>query len=222
MPDITAKGESEATDDSDDVTVQAANLKTSIWQFPHLILGAFALFIYVGVETLPMASVIDFANSIGLDSPAKYSAFVPIGLVAGYITGIFLLQWMSQNKALILFSLIALVSSVLLIKLPAKIAIYFLSGLGFAHSLMWGAIWGIAIDRLGKFTKSGASLMVVAIVGGAIIPLIFGFVLDALKPASGIASAANFQTAYWLFIPCYLFILFYALRGKKIGFKNDN
>ena len=221
LPEIKAQGESETADDAENENVRAANQKTSIWQFPHLILGAVTLFIYVGVETLPMASVIDFAKSIGLESPARYSAFVPIGLVAGYILGIFLLQWMSQNKALILFSLIALLSSFLVITLPAHVAIYFLAGLGFAHSIMWGAIWGIAIDRLGKFTKSGASLLVVAIVGGAIIPLIFGFLLDALKPADQIATAANFQTAYWIFIPCYLFILFYALAGRKIGLKKS-
>ena len=221
LPEIAAKGESEtADDDKEDEVTREANRKTSIWQFPHLILGAIALFIYVGVETLPMASVIDFAKSIGLESPAKYSAFVPIGLVSGYLFSIVLLRWMSQNKAFILFVLIALISSILVITLPAHMAIYFLAGLGFAHSVMWGAIWAIAIDRLGKFTKSGASLLVMAIVGGAIIPLLFGFILDALKPADGIATAANFQTAYWLFIPCYLFFLFYAIAGRKIGLKN--
>jgi fucose permease len=103
--------------------------------------------------------------------------------------------------------------------LPAKNAIYFLSGLGFAHSVMWGAVWGVAIDRLGKFTKSGASLLVVAIVGGAVIPLVFGFILDALTPADAMATVENFQKAYWLFIPCYLFILFYAVIGRKMGLK---
>ena len=217
LPEITAKGESETTDGSEeDEIVRAANQKTSIWQFPHLILGAVALFIYVGVETLPMVSVIDFANSMGLASPATYSAFVPVGLVIGYIFGIFLLKWISQNNALILFALIALVASFLLIMLPSSIAIYCLAVLGFAHSIMWGAIWGIAIDRLGKFTKTGASILVMAIVGGAIIPLIFGFLLDALQSADGLVTAANYQTAYWIFIPCYLFILFYALVGKKV------
>ena len=133
LPEIEAKGESEAAIDPNDEIIKAANLKTSVWQFPHLILGAIALFIYVGVETLPMASVIDFAKSIGLESPASYSAFVPIGLVTGYLFNIVLLRWMSQEKAFILFVLIALTSSILVITLPAHIAIYFLAGLGFAH-----------------------------------------------------------------------------------------
>ena len=218
LPEITAKGEEETPNDANDPVIQAANRKTSIWQFPHLYLGAIALFIYVGVETLSMASVIDFAKAIGLDSPANYSAIVSLGLVIGYITGIFLLQWMSQYKAYVLFVFIALASSFCLILLPAQIAIYFLAGLSFAHSVMWGAIWALAIDKLGKFTKSGASLLVVAIVGGAIVPLIFGFLLDAIIGGKT-ATAANFQTAYWLFIPCYLYMLFYALAGKKLGLK---
>jgi len=220
LPEITAEGENEIIDDMNDETVLSANRKKSVWQFPHLILGTLALFIYVGVETLPMASVIDFAKTIGLDNPEQYSAFGPMGMIAGYIISIFVLQWISQNKAMILFLLIALVSSLLLVTLPAKIAIYFLSGLGFAHSIMWGSIWALTINKLGKHTKSGASMLVVAIVGGAVIPLVFGFIIDALKPAGGMASVENFQKAYWLFIPCYLFILYYAVAGYKVKSKN--
>jgi fucose permease len=65
LPEITAEGESESADDTNDEIVLAANLKKSVWQFPHLILGTLALFVYVGVETLPMASVIDFAKTTG-------------------------------------------------------------------------------------------------------------------------------------------------------------
>jgi len=220
LPEIKAEGEEEKENNANDVSVLAMNRKKSIWQIPHLILGTIALFLYVGVETLPMASVIDFAKTIGLDNPEQYSAFGPMGMITGYIVSIFVLQWLPQNKAMILFLIIALTSSVLLVTLPAKIAIYLLSGLGFAHSIMWGSIWALTIDRLGKFTKPGASMLVVAIVGGAVIPLVFGFILDVLKPAGETASVETFQKAYWLFIPCYLFILYYAMAGHKVGLKN--
>lgn len=218
LPEVKASGEEsdEENLDNTDVKIIAANKKTSIWQFPHLILGAIALFIYVGVETLPMASAIDFANAVGLNNSAQYSGIVSIGLVIGYIISIFLLQIMHQNKALILFTLIALLASFGLVFLPARQAIYCLGVLGFSHSLMWGAIWALAIDKLGKFTKSGSSILVMAIVGGAILPLIFGFILDAIKTIGESPSALDFQRAYWLFIPCYLYLLYYAVSGHKL------
>jgi fucose permease len=224
LPEIKAAGEEEEEEGElensvKDAEIIAANRKTSIWQFPHLILGAVALFIYVGVETLPMASAIDFARAIGLDNPAQYSGIVSAGLVIGYIMSIFLLQVMHQTKALILFTLIALFVSCCIVLLPADKAIYCLGGLGFFHSLMWGALWALAIDKLGKFTKPGSSLLVVAIVGGAVLPLLFGFILDALKTTGEVAGASDFQKAYRLFIPCYLYILFYAVYGCKIGKK---
>jgi Fucose permease len=219
LPEVKAEGEEVKIGDSENEIgeVIAANKKTSIRQFPHLILGAIALFIYVGVETLPMASAIDFAKAMGLDNPAQYSGIVSIGLVVGYIISIFLLQVMHQKKALILFTLIALLASFFLILLPAKQAIYSLGVLGFSHSLMWGAIWALAIDKLGKFTKSGSSLLVMAIVGGAILPLVFGFILDVLKTTGDSPVATDFQKAYRLLIPCYLYILYYAIAGYKIG-----
>ena len=221
LPEVKAEGEDDITDTGDNSSqeiIASTNRKTSILQFPHLILGTIALFVYVGVETLPMASAIDFAKAIGLNNPEQYAAIEPIGLVIGYIFGIFLLQVMQQKKALVLFVLIALSASLFLVFLPVEKAIYCLVGLGFSHSIMWGALWAMAIDKLGKFTKTGASLLVVAIVGGAIFPLVFGFLLDCIKTGET-TTAADFQTAYWIFIPSYLYILFYALVGYKIKLK---
>ncbi|MGI6573884.1 MAG: MFS transporter [Fermentimonas sp.] len=221
LPEVKAEGEDEdetsaATQDS---FVIAANKKSSVWQFPHLILGAIALFVYVGVETLPMASAIDFANAIGLENSAHYSGIVSLGLVIGYIVGIFLLQVVRQKQALIVYTFIAIAASLCLIYLPVQQAIYTLAVLSFTHSIMWGAIWALAIGKLGKFTKAGSSVLVMAIVGGAIFPLIFGFILDAVKTPGAAITAENFQTGYWLFIPGYLYILFYATLGHKIGLK---
>ena len=222
LPEIAAEGEDETVGATNDEVVLFINRKKTVWHIPHLILGAIALFIYVGVETLPMASVIDFAKTMGLNNPEQYSAFGPLGMITGYIVSIFVLHWIPQNRAMILFLLIALTSALLLVTLPPAIAIYFLSGLGFAHSIMWGSIWAITIDKLGRFTKSGSSMLVVAIVGGALLPLLFGLILDAVIPAGQAATAVDFQKAYWLFIPCYLFILYYAVFGQKAGLKYKN
>jgi len=217
LPEVKAEGEDEeeAAESS-----YAAN-KTSIFQFPHLLLGVFALFVYVGIETLPMASIIDFARATFGDAPnlQGYSKFVTLGLVAGYIFGVIAIpRFVSQQKALISFSFIGITATLLLIYLPAQYAFYALLLASFANSLMWPAIWPLAMKDLGKFTKVGASLLVTAIVGGAVVPLIFGVIVDAVKTTEQ-AVVGNFQTAYWVMVPCYVFILYFAISGHKIRTK---
>ena len=218
LPEVKAEGE-----DEDDATAESsyAKGKTSIWQFPHLLLGVFTLFLYVGIETLPMASIIDFARATFGDAPnlEGYSKFVTIGLVAGYIFGVIAIpRFVSHQKALISFAILGVLSTLLLIYLPAQYAFYALLLASFSNSLMWPAIWPLAMKDLGKFTKVGASFLVMAIVGGAVIPLIFGTIVDAIKTTEQ-ALVANYQTAYWIMVPCYIFILYFAISGHKIRTK---
>lgn len=217
LPEVKAVGEDDA--ENDVINSTYSNGKTSIWQFPHLLLGVLALFLYVGIETLPMASIIDFAKASFGDIPnlEGYSKFVTIGLVAGYLFGVVAIpKFISQTRALILFAVLGVISSLLLIYLPASYAFYALLLTSFSNSLMWPAIWPLAIADLGRFTKSGASLLVMAIVGGAVIPLIFGYLVDLARGISETATVANYQTAYWILVPCYLFILYFAIHGNKI------
>jgi glucose/galactose transporter len=218
LPEVKAEGEDE--DDEAAESSYSAN-KTSIWQFPHLLLGVFTLFLYVGIETLPMASIIDFARATFGDAPnvEGYSKFVTLGLVAGYIFGVIAIpRFISQQKALISFAILGIAASILLIYLPARYAFFALLLASFANSLMWPAIWPLAMKDLGKFTKVGSSLLVTAIFGGAVIPLIFGFIVDAVKTTEQ-AVVANYQTAYWVMVPCYAFILYFAISGHKIRTK---
>lgn len=216
LPEVKAEGE----EDADEVEGKGiTGDKTSVFQFPHLLLGVLALFIYVGVETLPMVSIIGFAKAIfgqtaeNLDSFAMY---VPLGLVLGYIFGVIMIpKIITQTTALKMFSWLGIASTLLLIFLPGEYAIYCMALIGFSNSLMWPAIWPLAIADLGKFTKTGASMLVMGIVGGAIIPLIFGFVIDLIKNTE-VATVSDYQNAYWLFIPAYLYILFFAVKGNKI------
>lgn len=214
LPEVKADGEDEESE-----ALESENKKNSIMQYPHLLLGVLALFLYVGIETLPMASIIDFAKATFGDVPnlEQYSKYVSIGLIAGYIFGVFAIpRFISQTKVLVLFSVLGIGASLLLILSPANYAFYALLLISFANSLMWPAIWPLAIADLGKFTKTGSSLLVMGIVGGAVIPLIFGFWVDAVKTTGEIATVANYQNAYWILVPCYLFILYFALHGHKI------
>ena len=220
LPEVKAEGEDE--DDAAAESSYAAG-KTSVLQFPHLMLGVFALFVYVGIETLPMASIIDFARATFGDVPnlEGYSKFVTLGLVAGYIFGVVAIpRFISQQKALVSFAILGILASLLLIYLPARFAFYALLLASFANSLMWPAIWPLAMKDLGKFTKAGASLLVMAIFGGAVVPLIFGVIVDAIKTTE-VALVANYQTAYWIMVPCYLFILYFAVSGHKIRTKKS-
>ena len=88
------------------------------------------------------------------------------------------------------------------------VSIGFIVLLSFAHSFMWPAIWPLSLHSLGRFTKTGSALLIMGVVGGAIIPLIYG----------ALADSSNRQIAYWITIPCYLYILFFAVKGHKAGF----
>ena len=220
LPEVKAAGE----DESDASVASAyATGKTSIFQMPHLLLGVLALFFYVGVETLPMASIIGFAKSIfgeNMANPEGYAKYVPIGMFIGYIFGATMIpKIISQINALRLFTMIGLIASLCVIFIEGEWAIFSLIAIGFANSIMWGAIWPLAIADLGKFTKTGASLLVMGIVGGAILPLIFGFLLDFFKTAE-ISTIADYQHAYWIFIPAYLFIFYFGTIGYKIRKNN--
>lgn len=222
LPEVKAEGEEDAeVEDS----INNNSSKTSIFQYPHLLLGVLALFLYVGIETLPMASIIDFAKATFGDIPnlERFSKYVSIGLITGYVFGVIAIpRFISQKRVLVLFSVLGVGSSLLLILSPAQYAFYALLLISFANSLMWPAIWPLAIADLGKLTKTGSSLLVMAIVGGAVLPIIFGFLVDTINTTEVAAQVADYQKAYWILVPCYLFILYFALHGHKIRIKNSN
>jgi fucose permease len=219
LPEVKAAGED---DDDEAADSSYAAGKTSIMQFPHLLLGVVALFFYVGIETLPMASIIDFARTTfgDVDNLQSYAKYVTMGLVAGYIFGVIAIpRFVSQTRALISFAVLGIISTLLLIYLPAKYAFFALLLASFSNSLMWPAIWPLAMKDLGKFTKVGSSLLVMAIVGGAVIPFIFGTIVDAVKTTVQ-PIVGDYQTAYWVMVPCYLFILYFAISGHKVRTKS--
>lgn len=221
LPEVLAQGEEE--DEAEAVGSESnairANAKTSIFQFPHLLLGVVAVFLYIGIEILPMASIIDFARVTFGDVPnlENYSKYVTIGLVAGYLFGVVAIpKFISQKRALVVFSVLGVVSTLMLVFVPATWAFYCLLLVSFSNSMMWPAIWPLAIVDLGRFTKIGSSLLVMGIVGGAVIPLLFGLLVDISQAGAATASVENYQFGYWIMMPAYLFILYFAIHGHKI------
>lgn len=209
LPEVKAAGEDE-DETSADGAASYASRKTSVFQFPHLLLGCLALFLYVGVETVSLGTLVDYARELGLEGAANYAWIAPIGIVIGYICGIiFIPKYLSQATALKICSILAIIGSLLVVLTPSHISIYFISFMALGCSLMWPALWPLAMADLGKFTKAGSSLLIMAMFGGAVIPTLYGWMKDVTTP----------QHAYWLCLPCFLFILYYGVAGYKIRTK---
>lgn len=228
LPDVDTEAEDEA--------VGVANeKKTSIWQFPHLILGVIALFFYVGVEVIAGDTIIRYGQSLGIsmDSAKYFTSLTMVFMIIGYVIGIILIpKYLKQGNALKICAILGVIFSLGAILIPAEkvftmpfidlltlkplelvlpVTVLFVALMGFANSLVWPAMWPLALNSLGKFTKTGSAMLIMAIAGGAIIPLLYGKVADL----------SSTQAAYWLCIPCYLVIMFYAFIGYKIGLKNE-
>jgi len=191
--------------------------RTSIFQFPHLFLGMGAVFFYIGVETLSLGTVLDYATrldlpafkvfDINLLAPELFVSYSTFSMIIGYLAGIVLIpKFISQQKALKYSSIFGLIIACMVLVFPVNWSVFLVAALGLANAVMWPALWPLSLADLGKFTKTGSSIMVLGIVGGAIVPLIFGWMVDILE----------YQLAYWICLPCYLYIMYFAIKGYKI------
>jgi glucose/galactose transporter len=225
----------EVDTDHEDEAIGVANLKkTSIWHFPHLILGVIALFFYVGVEVIAGDTIIRYGQSLNIpmESSKYFTSLALFAMIAGYLLGIiFIPKYISQGNALKVCTILGLIFSFGAIFAPAHIVfnvpfidvttfrsiqlvlpltVLFVGLMGFANSLVWPAMWPLALDGLGKFTKTASALLIMAIAGGALLPLAYG----------KLAVSFSTQTAYWICVPCYLIIMYYAFHGYKVGKQN--
>ena len=202
LPDIDGEEENAMVDDG------GAD-KTHIFQFPHLLLGVFAIFLYTGVEVIAGNTIISYG--VFLDIPiatAKFfSSFTIFAMLVGYVIGIITIpKYLTQKMALIISAVLGLIFTILAILTQGFLSVMFIGLLGLANSLMWPSIWPLAITELGRFTKIGSSMMVMAISGAAVMPLLYGRIADVTTPKS----------AYWIVIPIYLYVLFFAMKGHKM------
>lgn len=205
--------------------------KTSIFQFPHLWLGVLTLFVYVGVEVIAGDTIIAYGISLGFPAAdAKFfTTFTLLAMVATYALGIFLIpKYINQAFALKASAVLGIVFTFGIVFTSGFISILFVASLGIANALVWPAVWPLTLKGLGKFTKTASALLIMAISGGAIIPPLYGKFVDGTKAdliAKGLsetaASAQAATTGYWILLPCYLIILYYAFTGHKLGLKKE-
>lgn len=190
--------------------------KTSIFQFPHLWLGVLCLFLYVGVEVMAGDAIGIYGRELGmpLDQTKYFTTFTLCAMLIGYIVGTFTIpKLISQQRALAISAILGIVMSICVFVSKGYAAITFIALLGLANALMWPSIFPLAIDRLGKFTKTGSALLIMGIAGGALMPLLYSSLKDR-----GIAS--NHLAFLICMLPAYAYILFYAVKGFQMGKAN--
>lgn len=189
----------------------AVKNKTSILQFPYLLLGAFCIFVYVGVEVMAGDAIGTYGKgfNISSDQTKYFTSFTLIAMLAGYVIGLFTIpKFISQQTALKISAWLGIIFTTAALLTHGYISVGFVAALGLANALMWPAIWPLAIEGLGRFTERGSALLIMGIAGGAIIPKIFASLKDQY----------DFQWMFFLImLPCYFYILYFSIKGYKAG-----
>ncbi len=201
------------TDKEEKLALGKQKTKSSIFQFPHLLLGVICLFLYVGVEVMAGDAIGTYGKAQGLplDITKYFTAFTLAAMLLGYIAGIITIpRIISQQTGLKISAILGIVFSVGTYVTTGYTAISFIALLGLANALMWPAIFPLAIKGLGRFTKTGSALLIMGIVGGGIIPLVYSYFKDKLH-------IANNLSFFMCVLPCYAYILFYSMKGYMAG-----
>jgi glucose/galactose transporter len=185
------------------------NNKKSILGFPHLILGVIALFFYVGAEVIAGDTIIRYGLSldIKMELAKSFTSYTMVTMVLGYLIGISLIpRFINQRTALMISAILGLFFTLGAVSTTGFTSIIFVALFGLSNAIVWPAIWPLALHNLGYYINQGSALLIMAISGGAILPLVWGKLSDIFSP----------QQAYWIMIPCYLIILFYSIHGYKL------
>ena len=211
LPEIDTEHESEE--------IALANSgKKLIFQFPHLILGAVAIFLHLGTQVISIDTIISYAGSMNISLPeAKvFPSYTLFTMIIGYVLGIILIpRFISQVKVLQICVLLGVLLTLFIIYGTAQVnflghttnlSIWFVVLLGLPNSLVWAGIWPLALDGLGRFTKLGSSILIMGLAGNALMPLVYGHFADI----------SGLRSAYWVLFPCYLFLIYYAFYGHRV------
>jgi len=206
LPEIETEEDSETEKNSDNTDVK------SIFHLPHLWMGVIALFFYVGVEVIAGDTIIRYGISLGIDiAQAKvFTSYTLVAMIVGYVLiGLVLIpRVIPQRTALTLSALLGIAFTLVAIFTTGKTSVLFIALLGIANAIVWPAIWPLAIHNTGKHIKTASSLLIMAIAGGATLPLVWGAFADHF--------ASHPQYAYWICIPCYLVIFYFSMWGYKL------
>ncbi|MEN9612451.1 MAG: hypothetical protein RLZZ628_3265 [Bacteroidota bacterium] len=193
--------------------------KTSLTQYPHVWLGALAIFFYVGAEVMAGDLITVYGKKLGFtgDDSKYFTSFGLIGLLLGYVASIFLIpRFIKQEMYLLISTILGMILTVGSYMTTGGTAVTCLAALGFANAVMWPAIFPLGIHGLGKLTDRGSALLIMGIVGGALIPPFYGWLYE--KSGLGL----DFRSAFLaIMLVCYTYILWFALVGHRVGKQNN-
>ena len=207
-----------AADEAEPAVKDFLVARKSILDFPHLVLGAVAIFFHVGAQVVAVDSIIGYASHSGLSfiEAKSFPSYILTATIMGYLLGLALIpKWLSQLTALKICTILGAVFSGLVLLANGQtrvfgystdVSVWFVVLLGFANSMIWAGIWPLALDSLGRFLKTGASLLVMGLCGNAIMPLVYGYWADA----------HGLREAYWILLPCYGYLIFYAFYAYRL------
>lgn len=199
--------------DDEDATTSTATVGSgqgflNLFQHKNLILGAIALFCAVGVEVLVIDSIIHYGQNTGLSfREAKYFAtYTLIVMIFSYGIGIVTIpRLISQRKVLMISACIGITLTLFAVLVSGTASVWFIVFMGLGNALLWPSIWPLSLAGLGRLTSKGSALLVMGVVGGAVVPLMYGALSEAFNP----------QSAYWILIPFYAYILYFSVSGYK-------
>lgn len=186
--------------------------RTSILQYPQVFLGFLAIFFYVAAEVMAGDLISSYGKNLGFSTEdTKYfTSFGLIGLLLGYVVSIVLIpERIKQEKWLSICAILSLILAIASYFVSDKAAVFCLASLGFTNAVMWPAIFPLGIKNLGRFTNIGSAILVMGIVGGAVIPPLYGFLYE--KANIGL----DFRSAFALLMTiCYAYIFWFGNRKE--------
>jgi len=197
---------------------EGASDRKSVFSYPYLVLGALAIFFHVGSQVIAIDTLIQYAGTMGIDMlEAKvFPSYTLTCTMLGYLAGILLIpRFLSQKHALIGCTILGMALSLgaVLTDVPVRFlghevnaSLLFLNALGFPNALIYAGIWPLAIRNLGRHTKMGSSLLIMGLCGNAVMPQLYGFIADH----------ASLRAGYWILIPCFAYLIWYAVHGHRI------
>ncbi len=189
----------------------AGEQKSSLFQYPHLWLGALCIFVYVGVEVLAGDAIGTYGKGFGIpsDETKYFTALTLSGMLLGYVIGVITIpRLISQEQGLGMSAVLGILFAIAAYLTKGYVSVGFVAALGLANALMWPAIFPLAIRNLGRFTEKGSAILIMGIAGGAILPNLFATLKEHY----------DFQAVFLaIAVPCYVYILYYALKGHRAG-----